>query len=214
MKLDNRMNEIISHVDKCSVVADIGADHGYISAAIAERGLADKVIISDISEKSVAKARILITQENFQNVDIRVGDGTSVLADDECDILIIAGMGGSLIANILRDDGRVYNKYILSPQRDQEILRAYLCENSILPIMDYKVKSNGRYYDIIVAEAGEYNPSESELMYGNANGSDFISFCDYESTRLCDIINIATGDKKKNAENRLELIKNRVNSRK
>ena len=203
MKLDERMYAIICNVEKCNVVADVGADHGYVAASISERGLADKVIASDISEKSVSKARQLIKQEKLNNVEIRVGNGTTVLANDECDTLIIAGMGGALIANILKNDARVFKKYILSPQRDQDVLRKYLSENNIMPIRDYKVKSIGRYYDIIVAESGNYNPSQCELSYGSGEGKDFKGFYDYEYSRLCDVIRRATADKKTYAEAKL-----------
>ena len=207
MKLDDRMYAILSHIDKCRVVADIGADHGYISASVAERGLADKVIASDISEKSVSKARALVKNEKLNNIEIRVGNGTSVLEDDECDTLIIAGMGGSLIASILGSDSRRYNRYILSPQRDQEVLRRYLKDSNIVPIFDYKVESLGRYYDIIVAEAGEYHPTGSELLYGYGEGDDFDGFRDFELQRLLDIISKSSGDKCSNAEQKLLLLK-------
>lgn len=207
MKLDNRMYAILSHVEKCRVVADIGADHGYISASVSERGLADKVIASDISEKSVSKARALVKIEKLNNIEIRVGNGTSVLEDDECDTLIIAGMGGSLIANILSNDSRIYNRYILSPQRDQEVLRNYMKNNNLTPIFDYKVESLARYYDVIVAETGEYNPTESELLYGFGKGDGFKGFYTYELSRLIDIISKSSGDKKYNAEYKLLLLK-------
>ncbi len=206
MKLDNRMYAILSHVDKCRVVADIGTDHGYISASIAERGLADTIIASDISEKSLLKAAKLIKNEGIMNVELRVGSGTSVLQDNECDTLIIAGMGGALIANILAAESRSFNKYILSPQRDQDILRKFMSDNNIVPLNDYKVESLGRFYDIIVAEKGKYLPLESELFFGSGFGIDFVKFRYYEIARLQAIISMASGDKLKFNQKKLNLL--------
>lgn len=206
MKLDKRMSALVSNVKPCRVVADIGCDHGFVACEIAKRGLADKVIASDISIDSVSKADELATKEHLDNVCIRVGYGTKTVLDDECDTLIIAGMGGVLMSEILLEDGFRFNRYILSPQSDLPYFRKFLADNSLMPLSDYKVFSQGKYYDIIVAEKGNYAPSESELLYGSGDGDDFLGFAVQEEKRLNFIISNADAEKVEKAHYKLDIL--------
>ena len=47
-----RLNEIFNLVDKNSIVADIGTDHGIIPIMLSKFNLAKKIIATDISENS------------------------------------------------------------------------------------------------------------------------------------------------------------------
>lgn len=80
-------------------IADIGADHGYLSRKILCSGFKGKIIITDIAEMplSVAKKNIGIDPR----VEYRQCDG---LQSDfsKTDLIIIAGMGGDLIADMIR----------------------------------------------------------------------------------------------------------------
>jgi tRNA (adenine22-N1)-methyltransferase len=61
--------------NKTRVIADVGADHGYTCAGILQRGLAEKVIATDISEKSLEKAKRLFAAMDMQeNTECRAGD--------------------------------------------------------------------------------------------------------------------------------------------
>ena len=207
MRLDSRIASIVSNIDKCEVIADIGCDHGKVAVYLAKNGYAKKVIASDISEKSVEKAKELAIASNLTNIiDIRVGNGTSVIKDNECDTIIIAGMGGITIKEILSSDKRVFKRMVLSPQSDVRLVREYLKDNFLLPIKDYKVECKGKYYDVLVIENGNYKPLECELEYGSGLGSDFDSFYDYERKRLEFIINHADIEKAKQAKMQLDLL--------
>ena len=52
VSLHPRLEAAAALLGKTSVLADIGCDHGRFSAAILQRGIAEKVIASDISQKS------------------------------------------------------------------------------------------------------------------------------------------------------------------
>lgn len=207
MRLDDRIASIISNIDKCEVIADIGCDHGKVAVYLAKNGYAKKVIASDISEKSVEKAKELAIASNLIDIiDIRVGNGTSVINDNECDTIIIAGMGGITIKEILSNDKRLFKRMVLSPQSDVRLVREYLKDNFLLPIKDYKIKCKSKYYDILVVENGNYNPLECELEYGSGLGNDFDSFYEYERDRLEFIINHADIAKVEQAKMQLDLL--------
>lgn len=198
INLDPRLKAVLNEIKPCEVIADIGADHGKIAVSAKLGGLAKKVIASDISEPSVAKARALAIQYEAE-VDIRVGEGITTLSYDEYDTVIIAGMGGIEISSILTKAIKKFNRYIFAPHTKAYELRKFLSDKGILPIRDYKVFSKGKYYDIISAEVGEYKPDNDILYYGyHENTPIFSEFCQKERARLKKIIDM--GGDKRNAE--------------
>lgn len=198
INLDPRLKAVLNEIKPCEVIADIGADHGKIAVSAKLGGLAKKVIASDISEPSVAKARTLAIQYGAE-VDIRVGEGITTLSTDEYDTVIIAGMGGIEISLILNKAIKKFRRYIFAPHTKAYELRKFLSDKGILPIRDYKVYSKGKYYDIISAEVGEYKPDNNILYYGyHENTPIFSEFCQKERARLKKIIDM--GGDKRNAE--------------
>lgn len=198
INLDPRLKAVLNEIQPCEVIADIGADHGKIAVSAKLAGLAKKVIASDISEPSVAKARNLASQYGAE-VDIRVGEGVTSLCATEYDTVIIAGMGGLEILSILNKAIKNFNRYIFAPHTKAYELRKFLSEKDILPIRDYKVFANGKYYDIISAEVGEYKPEKDVLYYGyHENTPIFSEFCLKERARLKNIIDM--GGEKRNVE--------------
>lgn len=198
INLDPRLKAVLNEIKPCEVIADIGADHGKIAVSAKVNGLANKVIASDISAMSIAKAHDLSEQYGVE-VDIRVGEGITPLSADEYDTVIIAGMGGIEITSILTKAIKKFNRYIFAPHTKAYELRKFLSDNGIKPIRDYKVFSKGKYYDIISAEVGVYKPENNVLYYGyHENTPIFREFCVKERARLTSIIN--SGGDKRNIE--------------
>ena len=126
-----RLDAIIEMVPKTYLVADIGCDHGKIAVTLIKMGKAERVICSDISEKSLDKARRLVVSEKLDDkILLRQGNGLSILEDGEAGVAIIAGMGGDLIAKIL-EAGKTKDPEILvlSCNTAPEVLRQWLCGN-------------------------------------------------------------------------------------
>lgn len=195
ISLDPRLKAVLNEIKPCKVIADIGADHGKIAVSAKVNGLANKVIASDISAMSIAKARDLSAQYDIE-VDIRVGEGITPLSVDEYDTVIIAGMGGIEISSILSKAIKKFNRYIFAPHTKAYELRKFLSDNDIKPTHDYKVFSKGKYYDLISAEVGEYTPENDVLYYGyHENTPIFSEFCVKERARLTNIIE-SGGDKR------------------
>ena len=80
MKLSNRLLEVANFVPKDSIVADIGTDHGYIPVFLVENNISNKVIATDISEKSLDKTVNYIKELNLRNnIEPRLGDGLETI---------------------------------------------------------------------------------------------------------------------------------------
>lgn len=183
IKLDERLSAAANEITPCKVVADIGSDHGKIAVYAALNGLAESIIASDISAKSAQKSQLLAQAEKV-NISVRVGDGVSTLSSNEYDTVVIAGMGGIEIADILSRALKKFNKYILIPHTKADVLRRYMASDGIEPVSDRKIICKGRFYDVITARAGKYCPSEREIYYGKGGGDYYAEFKRCEMARL------------------------------
>ena len=134
MRLSKRIYKLAEKVHKGETVADIGTDHGYVPMLLVRDGISPAAIMSDISEGSLAKA-----VETFSLCGLkadpdcfRVGDGLETIAPHEVDDIIIGGLGGFTIIQILSSDlekSRSFGKIILQPRKHSGNLRFFLYTN-------------------------------------------------------------------------------------
>ena len=125
ISLDNRLKTAATLCRSGGVICDVGTDHALLACHLAKNG-AKEVIASDINDGPLESARRTVEQENCTNVRVIKSDGLQQI--DYADDVIICGMGGELIADIiegcrfLSKDTRV----ILQPMTKAEILRCRL----------------------------------------------------------------------------------------
>lgn len=133
IKLSDRLKTIAEEIELGETVADIGTDHGFLPVFLWESGVCSKVIMTDISEGSLNKAR-----ENCRRLhpgtefDFRLGGGIEVIGRGEVDCIVMAGMGGILMTEILGKDpakAASYKKLILQPRNNIGALRHWLYDN-------------------------------------------------------------------------------------
>ena len=154
VRLSARLSQIASYIGAGESVCDVGTDHGFIPIFLAEQGGHDPVIMSDVSKGSLAKA-VSDAEEELSGKDLpqaRLGDGLDVLEPGEVDDIVIAGMGGLQILDIMTWDfvkTLSYRKYILQPRRDSAILRKWLEINKFTIIEQCIVPENGRFSEIL-----------------------------------------------------------------
>lgn len=170
MKLTNRLLKIASLVSENKRVADIGTDHGYIPVYLLNEKKIDFAILADINKGPLENARSEVRKNKLEDkVDLRLGSGIEVLKKDEVDEIIIAGMGGILISDLLEANKEVahsVDKLILQPMQAQEELRAYLLNNGYEILDECLEKEDFRIYEIIVAKyTGKNTPVEDDIYY-------------------------------------------------
>ena len=154
-----RLEEIIKLVEKNSIVADIGTDHGIVPYELVKSAKAKKVIASDISEKSLDKLREKLDYlDEPEKIVLNVSDGLDNLNEYQVDTIIISGMGGNLIVDILNknlDIAKSANYLILGANNSLALLRKFLHENSFEIIEEVDLFENDKYYQIIKAKVGK-----------------------------------------------------------
>lgn len=172
--LTERLQTIADNIEIGERVADIGTDHGYLPLYLFEKNISTKVIMADVSNGSLLKAKEncarLFPDKEF---DLRLGDGLDVLDNGEVDTVVMAGIGGLLTIDILDWDiskSLSYKKYILQPRNNGGELRRYLYEHGFKVSKLIIVPENKRLCEIMVV----YSPEN----YGGKINSREIS--DYE----------------------------------
>lgn len=166
-KMD-RLTQIFNCIQKSTVAADVGCDHGKLEALLIGEKKADKVIATDISEKSLHKAARLCESLGIgHKVDFRQGDGFSVVNPGEADTIVIAGMGGNLISDILNQgmDTAKTARLVLCPHTHEGALRRFLCLRGFRITEECLSLEEGRYYQIICAEYDGGSTPDDDFYY-------------------------------------------------
>lgn len=168
ISLDPRLSKIAEMLGTCETCADIGSDHGRLGAFLLQGGQCGKVYLTDISAPSLEKARRLCALCGLgDRVEFRVGDGALAL-DARVDCVVIAGMGGETIAEIIeKSNGRLEGAMLLlQPNVAAPYLRRRL--NAVgWRITDEALAKDGRrIYPILRAVQGAQTLTEAEYEVG------------------------------------------------
>nr|WP_314279022.1 class I SAM-dependent methyltransferase [uncultured Peptostreptococcus sp.] len=169
MKLSARLEKIIDLVDSTSVIADIGTDHGYIPIELLIREKINYAILADINRGPLENAsREVESHGLIDKVDLRLGSGLEILKEGEVDQVIIAGMGGILISDLIEkkiDLCKKLDKLVLQPMQAQGELRKYLNTRGFSIVDEYLVKEDFRIYEIMVVEYSGLTKNIDEIYY-------------------------------------------------
>ena len=175
LMLDARLCTAYDMVSPCKLCADIGADHGKLSAALLMDGRAEHMLVADISEKALAKARVLLAGRQLTGkATFAVADGLAALDaldGQKADVICALGMGGDTIADMLRKGAAKLNGalLVLGAQTELPVLREALCEIGYRLREECVAEATGRFYVVMRAEpakAGEADYTEKELLLG------------------------------------------------
>ena len=143
-------------IPRWASVADVGCDHGKLAVHLAERGT-PLVIATDISAKSLAKAKALVRDRHLTQVKTRVSDGLMKLKPGEVDCIVISGLGGPTICEILDNSPAVIgsiNRLVLQPQNAVGAVRAWILNNGFHVDRETIAAEDGRLYQILSAVPG------------------------------------------------------------
>ena len=158
---DERLNAVKNFVRQGSKVADIGTDHAYLPIELVESKKVLKVIASDKNFFPCQAARKNISAAGLENfIEVRQGDGLKILQVGEVDTICISGMGGILIAEILKADAEILNsvsQLVLQPMNAADELKNFLQEVGWLVADEDLAEEGGIIYEIICAVK---NPAE------------------------------------------------------
>ena len=171
-QLSPRLALCASFVRDGSVVADIGTDHALLPIWLVSSGKTGRAIASDINEGPIDSARRNIARSGLNDrISTVVADGLAGIDPSQVNDIVIAGMGGDLIATILEAAPWVRDsryRLILQPMSHADRLRQYLYAAGLVPEQEQAVRDSGRVYSVMCASyCGEAErPCTDAILYG------------------------------------------------
>ena len=174
-ELDSRLLCCAELVRRGCVAADIGSDHAYLPIYLVKHGICPKAIASDINEGPVNRAKINVAVSGLsKEITVLKADGLDAAAELSPDDIIIAGMGGELIRDIIDASEYVKNpsiRLILQPMTMPEVLREYLFENGFAVTDETVCIAADKCYQIICAhfDGNKRKFDDITLLLGEKN---------------------------------------------
>ena len=173
-KISKRLCTAASYVRNGAVVADIGTDHAYLPIYLALDNKIKRAVASDINEGPISKARENIHKYGLDDIiNICVANGLDGIDKYEPTDIVICGMGGELITQIIENSSYCKKqgvRLVLQPMTTVRELREYL-QNGFSIIAESIVFEDEKLYQIICVEYDgikrEYTNAELELGVKN-----------------------------------------------
>lgn len=150
--LGARIQTMVNLYPVVDSIADIGCDHGYTAIALFEAGKAEKLFACDIGKEPLEMAKKNVRFRGLEDkISCRLGNGLEALEKGECKHLLLSGMGGMLMIQILEKRIEEFETILLSPQSDYEKVRRFLYPYMEL-MEDCYVKEKNKFYRILLAK--------------------------------------------------------------
>ena len=204
-----RLRALLDCVEKCKILADIGTDHAYLPIEAIRKNICERAIACDIVPGPLNIASQNIRAAGLQaRIETRLGDGLNPLSQNEADCIVIAGMGGMNIINIIsaaqkkcQGDGSVDNapRLILQPQHDLEELRRFLHKNLYNIIEEKLIRERERFYVILISQRANENEiatyTDAEYFTGKIISPHFTDYLREKHKKISGYINSVSDEK-------------------
>ena len=148
--LPERLLKVAELVPTCRCVFDIGADHAYLPIQLVREDRCQFAVAADVRPGPLDRARRHIHELDLsERIETRLTDGLQNLNVAETDVVVIAGLGGNEIMDILAASLPDCLAIILQPMKSSPDLRAWLYQNGYRIDQETLAFDRGRYYPIM-----------------------------------------------------------------
>jgi len=170
LELSPRLQLLADWVPSGARVADVGTDHAFLPVWLVLHGKAVSAIASDLRKGPLSRGAETAKEYGVANrVELRLCNGLTGIAPEEADVVVIAGMGGENIAQILAAapwtaDGA--HTMLLQPMSKMDILRSFLSCSGYEIVREKLVMDRGTVYPVMEVTAGHMELSQGQLHAG------------------------------------------------
>ena len=157
--ISKRLRKVAGFVPRDAKILDVGSDHAYLPIYLIQQGKISSAIAGEVVEGPYQSAVTNVADNQMSDkISVRLANGLAAFeVEDQIDVIVIAGMGGGLIADIL-DNGSAklasVKRLILQPNNREDELRRWLCGHDFQITEEAIVEENGKFYEIMIAEQG------------------------------------------------------------
>ena len=160
-------------VDPDSKVADIGTDHAYLPIKLVKSGKIKFAIASDVAEGPLENAKSDIAEAGLSDqIETRLGNGLETIThQDQVDTVVIAGMGGKLMVDILDtawSKDFQFKNLVLEPNIGEAGVRNWLMMHNYQIVAEKLIAEAGHTYELIKARltSDKHDLTEKEIFFG------------------------------------------------
>ena len=169
--ISKRLELVASFVPQGAILLDVGSDHAYLPIDLVERGKIKSAIAGEVVEGPYQSAVKNVEAHGLkEKIQVRLANGLAAFEEaDQVSVITIAGMGGRLIATILEeglDKLASVERLILQPNNREDDLRIWLQEHGFQIVAESILEEAGKFYEILVVEAGQMKLSASDVRFG------------------------------------------------
>lgn len=164
--ISERIKRISSYIKPYKVIADVGCDHGYLIKYAFDNYNITEAYAIDNKKGPLDSAKNNL--KDYNNVKYFLSDGLDSIGDN-VEVVVIAGMGGMLIKDIItKNISRINNvkRFVLQANKNVYELRKFMCENDYLISHEEILEEDGKFYEIVVFEKGKADYNFDDLFFG------------------------------------------------
>ncbi len=174
IRLSARLQAVADFVPPEARLADIGSDHAFLPAYLVQTGKINFAVAGEVVDGPFRIAKNHIESANLHNnIYVKKANGLDAIdVSEQIDTVVIAGMGGILIADILKTGQEKLDsitRLILQPNNHEDTLRHWLVENHFTIVAEQILLDADKFYEIIVAEPESTNLtklSKADFRFG------------------------------------------------
>ena len=162
--LSKRLECIVELAGRGDTLCDVGCDHAHVPIRLLQEGRFCRAIGMDVIDGPLGKAKGNLELYGLDDkVELRLSDGLDAFQKGEADTLVITGMGGTLMRDILMrepEKTRSLPALVLGPQSDPDMVRAAVRELGFSLEDERLVYEDGKYYPVLRAVRTMESPED------------------------------------------------------
>ncbi len=163
--LSARLDLILRALEPCSLLADVGTDHGLLPIAAVLRGVATRAIAADLrTAPLVATRRNVERAKVAEKVTVVQADGILPLRPHAIDAVVMAGMSAGLMIRLCSAAPEVLarvQQLVVQPNKDTHLMRRWALEHDWHLRDESMVVERDRFFTVctFVPGMGELDPA-------------------------------------------------------
>lgn len=155
-EINLRLKMLYDMIPDCTTIGDVGTDHGFLPIYAVENGRCKYAIASDLREGPLKIAKTNIINSELEDyIQTMLCPGLEGYIDKDCEVVVIAGMGGITLCGILDDWIKLCKSknyfpgnisYILQPNTHEHLVRQFLWDNGFDITCENSVRDGAHVY--------------------------------------------------------------------